>query len=112
MGAFDTSIAPRALTPANTSETTLITIGTDTTSGQDAQLTMEVSVITGDTPTVRVGIIPSGGSVHWKLYDDTVQPGNPLIGLGPWFFQSGDVVRVRTSIANAVTFSVTGTRSS
>jgi hypothetical protein len=71
-----------------------------------------VSVITTDNPTVRVGIIPSGGSVHWKLYNDAVATGDPLVGLGPWFLQNGDVIRVRSSVASAVTFSVSGTRSS
>jgi hypothetical protein len=111
MGAFDTSITPRALTPSGTTESTLITIGTDTPAA-DCQLTCDVSVITNDSPTVRVGIIPSGGSVHWKMYDDPVTSNNPIIGLGPWFFQNGDVIRVRTSVANAVTFSVSGTSTS
>lgn len=112
MGAFDTAISPIASTPSNTSETTLLTVGSDTTANKDVQVTVDICVVTSDTPTVRLGIIPSGGSVQWKLYDDPVTSTNPISGMGPYFLQDGDVIRVQTSVASAVDFSATGTRSS
>jgi hypothetical protein len=112
MGAFDRSFKPKALTPGSTTEATLFTAGTDSTAAQDCQVVVDISNISTATATARVGILPVGGSVHWKIYDDPVAPDNPLIGVGPWFLQAGDIIRVRTSVANALTFSVTGTNSS
>ena len=112
MGAFDSAFQPIGLTPSNTTEATLLDVGTDTTSGQDVQCLVNVSVIGGSSVDVRVGILPSGGSVSWILYDDPVAADNPVIGLGPFFLQPGDQVRVLTQTASAVTFTATGTESS
>lgn len=112
MGAFDTAFAPKALTPADINEATLFTAGTDSPGGKDVQLTVDVSVIGVSSVSVQVGILPSGGSVHWKVHNDAVEASNPLIGLGPWFLQDGDAIRVKSGAAYDVTFSCTGTNSS
>lgn len=112
MGAFDTAFKPRALTPANTSVATLFTCGTHSPIGEDAQVNINASVIGTTTCLVRIGITPAGGTQFWIVHDDPVTADNPIIGLGPIFLQSGDSIDVRTSVANAVTFSVSGTNSS
>lgn len=107
MAAFDTAITPVASTPNGTSNTTLFTASADTS------VLVDVCVVDGSVPVlVRVGITPSGGSVHWKLFDFPVPAGEPVVSLGPWFLQSGDVVTVRTAVADDVTFSLTGVESS
>jgi len=112
VGAFDTVFKPRGLTPNSTLQATLFTVGTDSPAGEDCQALVNVSVVGTAAINVRVGVIPSGGSVIWLMYDDAVESANPVIGLGPLFLQSGDTIEVRTDSANNVTFSVTGTSSS
>lgn len=107
MAAFDTSITPVASTPASTANATLFTASADTS------VLVDVAVITAATTlNVRVGITPSGGSVHWMVFDMPVEVGNPIGSLGPYFLQNGDAVTVRTDSANNVTFSLTGVVSS
>ncbi len=112
MGAFDSAFKPKGLTPNNTLQATLFTVGVDSTSGQDVQVNINVSVIGSGSVDVRVGIIPLGGAVVWLMFDDAVAASNPVLGLGPLFLQAGDTIEVRTASANNVTFSVTGTETS
>ena len=102
--AFNISITPAAVTPTGTTNTTLFTAAADTS------VMVDVCNIGTGTVKVRVGITPSGGSVHWKVYDLALIAGDSAMNLGPWFLQNGDTVTVRTDTANAVTFSVTGVR--
>jgi len=111
VGAFDTAFKPRAVTPSNTSEQDLFIVGTHSSS-QDVQVNINVSVIGTTTPTARIGFIPLAGAVFWIIFDDPIETDNPIIGLGPFFLQNGDIIRVRSSVANDLTFSVTGTESS
>lgn len=106
MAAFDTAITPAASTPADTNNATLFTASADTS------VLVDVANIGADPIEVRVGITPSGGSVHWKVYDAQVPVGNPILGLGPWMLQSGDAVTVRTDTADDAVFSLTGVVSS
>lgn len=101
MAAFDTAITPAFSTPANTSNATLFTATADTS------VLVDAANIGAGALTVRIGITPSGGSVHWKLFDIPLPVGDG-IDRGPWFLQSGDAVTVRTSVANDATFSLTG----
>lgn len=106
MAAFDTAITPSASTPANTSNATLFTAAADTS------LLVDVANISTAALKVRVGITPSGGSVHWKVFDVVVPVGDSLTGFGPYFLQTGDAVTVRTDTANNATFSASGVESS
>lgn len=112
MAAFDTAFTPKSLAPANTTEAALFTAGTDSTSTQDVSCLVDVANIGTATIAVRVGIKPSGGSTHWKLYDANIPANDALSGLGPWFLESGDAIQVRTDTANDAVFSVTGVESS
>lgn len=107
MAAYDTSLTPVAVTPANTSDTTL-----DPANSTDAFVYVDVANIGTDPIAVRVGITPSGGSVHWKLFDVVVPATDALSSFGPYFIQPGDVVTVRTDTADDATFSLTGAESS
>ncbi len=109
MGAYDTSFKPQSVTPANTSEQSMFTVGAGDIPAADVQCLIDVTIITGATPDIRVGIRPNGGGTFWKLHDVPVTPGNPLLGIGPWFLQDGDAIRVQTDDADEVTFSATGT---
>lgn len=106
MPAFDTPVTPVSSAPANTSNATLFTAAADSSVLVDV-----VNIGTGPI-LVRVGITPSGGSVHWKRFDISVPPGDGLPNLGPWFLQTGDAVTVRTSVANDAVFSLTGVETS
>ena len=106
MAAFDTALTPAFATPANTSNATLFTATADTV------VLVDVANTGTATLTVRVGITPSGGAVHWKFYDFAISTGDSILSAGPWFLQSGDVLTVRTSTANDATFSVTGVKTS
>lgn len=106
MAAFDTALTPVSNTPANTSNASLFT------ASADSSVLVDVANIGSGTVAVRVGITPSGGSVHWKLFDVEIPSANALLGLGPWFLESGDVVTVRTDTADDATFSLTGVESS
>lgn len=107
MAAFDTALTPVSSTPADTSNATLFT------ASADSSVLVDVANIgSTDGVTVRVGITPSGGSVHWKKFDETVNAGQSFSSLGPYFLQSGDVVTVRTDDADEITFSLTGVESS
>lgn len=113
MGAFDTVFNARGLTPNNTIEATLFTVGVDSAAGEDAQVNVNVSVVGSLAVSVRVGFTPAAGSpTIWVLFDDNVEAGDPIVGLGPLFLQPGSKIQVRTADANNVTFSVTGTNSS
>lgn len=101
MAAFDTAIAPTALTPANTSQATLFTASADTA------VLVDVSNIGTGTIAVNVGIDPGAGE-HWKVFESTIGPGDALASLGPYFLQSGDTIEVQTDTANEATFSVSG----
>lgn len=106
MGAFDTAITPAGLSPADTNVATLFT------ASADSSVLVTVSNIDGSTtPLARVGIVPSGGSIHYKVYDLPIAPGDGY-DAGPYFLQSGDAVQVRTSIADDITFAVSGVESS
>jgi len=105
MPAFDTAITPTAVTPANTNNATLFTAVADTS------ILVDVANIGTTTIAVRVGITPSGGSVHWKVYDLAIPANEAALSLGPWFLANGDAVTVRTNTANNAVFSVTGVRS-
>lgn len=105
MAAYDISLTPVAVTPANTSDTTL-----DPDNTGDAFVYVDATNIGASTYLVRLGITPNGGSVHWKVFGFPLPPGEAL-DRGPWFLQAGDVVTVGTSSANNVTFSLTGTES-
>lgn len=106
MAAFDTSITPVSSAPANTSDATLFTASADTS------VLVDVANIGAAAVGVRIGITPSGGSVHWKIYDLTIGAADALNGLGPWFLQNGDAVTVRTDTADDAVFSLTGVESS
>ena len=106
MAAFDTSLTPVASTPANTSNAALFT------ASADSSVIVDAANIGTALVAVRIGITPSGGSVHWKLFDVPIDPANALIGLGPWFLQTGDAVTVRTDTADDATFSLTGVETS
>jgi hypothetical protein len=107
MAAFDTALTPVAVTPANTSDTTLDPDNTD-----DAFIYVDVANIGSVAKVVRVGVTPSGGSVHWKMNGTEVPAGDSILGLGPWFLQAGDVFTVGVTVADDVTFSLTGAESS
>lgn len=102
MAAFDTVITPAFSSPANTSNATLYTATADT-----AVLVDAANILTTEA-TIRVGVTPSGGAVHWKVYDQAIPAGNSLLGVGPIFLQTGDAVTVQTGTANSITFSLTG----
>lgn len=105
MAAFDTAITPVASTPADTNNATLFTASADTSVLVDA-------VNIGAVPvTIRIGITPSGGSVHWKVFDLSLPVAESALAFGPWFLQSGDAVTVRTADADEITFSLTGVES-
>ena len=106
MGAFDTAIDPVAATPADTNEATLFTATADTS------VLVDAANIGGATTDIKVGITPSGGSVHWKVFNLPVPVGESILGIGPLFLTSGDAVTVRTATANNITFSLTGVESS
>lgn len=106
MAAFDTALTPEAATPANTSNATLFT------ASADSSVLVDVANIGSDTVAVRVGITPSGGSVHWKTFDVAVLSEDSLLGMGPWVLQNGDAVTVRTDTADDAVFSLTGVESS
>lgn len=106
MAAFDTSLTPVSSTPANTSNATLFT------STSDSSVLVDVANIGAVPVAVRVGVTPSGGSVHWKIFDMSIPVADAILGLGPWFLQSGDAVTVRTADADEITFSLTGVRTS
>jgi hypothetical protein len=106
MPAFDTAITPVASTPANTSNATLFTAAADTSVLVDA-----ANILTA-AATIRVGVTPSGGAVHWKVFDLSIPPGNGLLSIGPIFLQTGDAVTVQTGTANSITFSLTGVETS
>ena len=105
MAAFDTAITPAFSTPANTSNATLFTAGADTA------VLVDVVNLTTVELSVRVGVTPSGGAVHWKLFDQVIPSANSVLGIGPLFLQSGDAVIVRTDNADDATFSLTGVES-
>jgi hypothetical protein len=107
MPAFDTSITPVAVTPANTSNATLFTASADTSVLVDA-----ANIGSTDGVLIRMGITPSGGSVHWKVFDAAIDSNDALNSMGPWFLQTGDAVTVRTADADEITFSLTGVESS
>jgi hypothetical protein len=106
MAVFDTALTPVSSTPANTSNAALFTAAADS-----SVLVYAVNIGAANL-TVRIGITPSGGSVHWKVFDYLVIPTASLVSLGPWFLQVGDAVTVRTSVANDAVFSLTGVESS
>lgn len=106
MAAFDTPITPTSAAPANTSNATLFTASAATS------VLVDVANIGAAGIAVRVGVTPSGGSVHWKVFDGPILDGDALLGLGPWFLESGDAVTVRTDTADDAVFSVTGVESS
>lgn len=103
MAVFDTAITPVSSTPANTSNATLYTAGADTSVLVDV-----ANIGVTDGVLVRVGITPSGGSVHWKIFDVSLDASDSILGLGPWFLKNGDAVTVRTADADEITFSLTG----
>lgn len=107
MAAFDTALTPVAVTPANTSNTTL-----DPDNNADAFIYVDAVNIGAVPVAIRIGITPSGGSVHWKVFDLTLPATESALAFGPWFIQAGDVVTVRTADADEITFSLTGTESS
>ena len=106
MAAFDTALTPVAATPANTSNAALFTASNDSSVLVDA-------VNIGAVPVaIRIGITPSGGSVHWKVFDLSLPVAESALGFGPFFLQSGDAITVRTADADEITFSLTGVESS
>lgn len=105
MAAFDTAITPVAITPSNTTITDLFTASADTAVIVDVANILTVAL-------ARVGIVPSGGSVFYVLYDVNVPAGDAITGIGPLFLQNGDKIQGRTSVNSALTFSVTGVKSS
>lgn len=103
MAAFDTAITPTASTPATTSNSTLFT------ATNDSSLLVDITNVSTAAATVRVGITPSGGSVHWKLHDLSIPADDALLGVGPWIVQNGDKVIVASgSTGSVVTYSLTG----
>ena len=106
MAVFDTVITPAFSTPGSTSNATLFTAAADC-----SVLVDSVNILTAEC-TIRVGVTPSGGAVHWKLYDQAIPAGNSLLAVGPLFLQTGDAVTVRSSVSSSVTFSLTGVASS
>jgi len=111
VAAFDTAFTPKALTPANTTEAALLIVGTDT-AAQDVSLMVDVANIGTGAIAVRVGIKPSGGSTHWKVYDLSIAVGDAIASLGPYFLENADAIQVRTDTANDAVFSTTGVESS
>ena len=108
MAAFDTSIAPVAVTPANTSPATLFTASADT-----SVLVNAVNIGATDGVTINIGIDPAGGAALFAIIDDGVlDAGQSYLSLGPFFLQSGDAVSVQTDDADEITFSLTGVESS
>jgi hypothetical protein len=106
MGAFDTPITPTGLTPANTSEADLFT------ATAPCSVLVDVANILTTTALAKVGVTPSGGSVHWKVFDLPIAAGDSMLAVGPLFLETGDAIRVRSSAASSLTFSVTGVESS
>lgn len=106
MGAFDTAITPVSAAPGDTNNAALLTASADTS------VLVDVANIGSGAVGVRVGITPSGGSVHWKLFDTAVPAGDSILGIGPLFLESGDAITVRTDTADDAVFSATGVESS
>lgn len=118
MAAFDTALTPVGVTPSTMGDTTL-----DPGQSDDCSVLVDVALIDSTSPgspgdldqaLIRVGITPSGGSVHWKIFDAPIrfQAGDDLGSLGPYFLQVGDVITVGTDAPNDTTFSLTGVESS
>ena len=107
MGVLDQAIVPTQSAPSSTSDATLYTAAADT-----VLIATVTNIDSGNgSLAVRVGVTPSGGSVHWKYYDIPIPFGNP-IELGPISLRNGDAITVRTNTINDAVFSVTGWRSS
>lgn len=107
MAAFDTALTPKYTVPSSTSNATLFT------SSHDVSVVVDVVSVTTSTGKVRVGLMVSGSTVvQWKVYQYGISTGDSLLGLGPWFMKTGGTVQVRTSVANAYAFSLTGVRTS
>lgn len=105
MATWDTAIQPVSTTPADTNNATLITATTDTL------VTVTAANLTADAVTIRIGVTPSGGSVHWKAYDFAL-PGGESLELGSYPLRNGDAVTVQTGVADDVEFSAVGLVSS
>lgn len=105
MATWDTAIEPVSVTPADTNNATLLTATAATL------VTVTAANLTPDTVEVRVGITPSGGSVHWKVYDFAL-PGGESLELGSYPIRNGDAITVRTAVAGDVEFSAVGLVSS
>lgn len=112
MAAFDKSIKPKGVTPADTTETIIFTAGTDSPAGQDVQVLVNACPIGDVAVATSIGITPSGGSRFWIVFEESVSATNPIVGLGPWFLQPGDEIVGQIASAGNVTVSVTGSRSS
>lgn len=106
MAAFDTAITPVFSSPTNTSNATLFTAGFDTA------LLVVVTNLTALQVAVKVGVTPSGGSVHWLMFEFAIPANDATDPIGPIFLQDGDAITVQTATANAITFSASGVRSS
>jgi len=105
MATWDTAIAPVSVTPSDTNNATLFTASAATL------VTVTAANLTDAAVEIRIGITPSGGSVHWKVYDFAL-PGGESLELGSYPLRSGDAVTVRTASANDVEFSAVGLVSS
>lgn len=105
MATWDTAIAPVSSTPADTNNATLITATADTL------VTVTAANLTVGAVSIRIGITPNGGSVHWKAYDFSL-PGGESLELGSYPIRTSDAVTVRTASADDVEFSAVGLVSS
>lgn len=104
--AFDASLTPVASTPATTSETALFT------ASADSSVLVDVVNLSTSSQTFRLGIKPSGGSTHWKVYGLSLAPSESALAFGVWFLQNGDAVQVQSgSTGSVLSYSLTGLRS-
>jgi hypothetical protein len=103
--AFDISLTPKSAAPTSTTNVTLFT------AAADSSVLVDVVNLSTSAVLVRVGIDPSTTALQWKVFDYSIAKGDALLGLGPFFLQSGDAVVCRSGTANNAAFTLSGVRS-
>jgi glucose-6-phosphate dehydrogenase assembly protein OpcA len=94
--------------PANTSDTTLYTVPSAT---QTVVSSIVVANITATNYTYRIAIRPAGATIanqHYQAYDVTVAANDSVTLVLGITLGATDVITVRSSNANSVSFSAYG----
>lgn len=101
MPAYDTSLDPVGEVPNNTTEHELVAA---VATGNESWF-LTVSNLGSAAVKVRLGITPASGSpTLWILYEDEVQPGDPMTANGPHPVKAGCKLIIRTDVANVMQF--------